>query len=85
MGNSKSNVLGFTSHTEFKRPENDFYSTDPREVEKLLEKERFEGTIWEPACGNRNISEKTCSFIYFKSDYDRFKNTSDLKGEIYGK
>ena len=39
MGNSKSNVLGFTSHTEFKRPENDFYSTDPREVEKLLEKE----------------------------------------------
>ena len=52
MGNSKSNVLGFTSHTEFKRPENDFYSTDPREVEKLLEKERFEGTIWEPACGN---------------------------------
>ena len=21
--------------------------------------------------GNRNISEKTCSFIYFKSDYDR--------------
>ena len=35
--------------------------------------------------GNRNISEKTCSFIYFKSDYDRFKNTSDLKGEIYGK
>ena len=46
MGNSKSNVLGFTSHTEFKRPENDFYSTDPREVEKLLEKERFEGTIW---------------------------------------
>ena len=35
--------------------------------------------------GNRNISEKTCSFIYFKSDYDTFKNTSDLKGEIYGK
>ena len=34
---------------------------------------------------NRNISEKTCSFIYFKSDYDRFENTSDLKGEIYGK
>ena len=21
--------------------------------------------------GNKNISEKTCSFIYFKSDYDR--------------
>ena len=35
--------------------------------------------------GNRNISEKTCSFIYFKSDYDRFGNRLNLKGEIYGK
>ncbi len=35
--------------------------------------------------GNKNLSVKTCSFIYFKSDYDTFKNTSDLKGEIYGK
>ena len=35
--------------------------------------------------GNRNISEKTCSFIYFKSDYDLEKNTSNLKGVTYGK
>ena len=34
--------------------------------------------------GNRNISEKTSSFIYHKSDYDRFGNTLNLKGEIYG-
>ena len=57
MGNSKSLVLGFTSHTNFIRPENDFYSTDPKEVEKLLEKETFEGNIWETACGNGAISE----------------------------
>ena len=34
--------------------------------------------------GNRNISEKTCSFIYFKSDYDRFGSTTNLKGALYG-
>ena len=29
--------------------------------------------------GNRNISEKTCSFIYFKSDYDRNKKRQAYK------
>ena len=75
MGNSKSHVLGFTSHTEFIRPENDFYSTDPREVEKLLEREIFEGTIWECACGNGAMSEalrKHYPYSVFSSDlYDR--------------
>ena len=29
--------------------------------------------------GNRNISEKTCSFIYFKSDYDRNKKRTIIR------
>ena len=78
MGNSKSNVLGFTSHTKFKRPENDFYSTDPREVEKLLEKERFEGTIWEPACGNGAMAE------VLEMHYPDSVFSSDLYNREYG-
>ncbi len=49
--------IGFTNYSISEREENDFYSTDPRDVEKLLERESFEGSIWEPACGNGAISK----------------------------
>ena len=37
--------------------ENDYYATDPKAVELLLEQEKFCSTIWEPACGEGHISE----------------------------
>ena len=30
---------------------NDYYATEPKAVEILLEKEKFNKYIWEPACG----------------------------------
>lgn len=44
------------SHTAI-REENDFYATDPKAVELLLKYESFDSDIWEPACGEGNISE----------------------------
>lgn len=35
----------------------DYYATDPRAVELLLEQETFFGPVWEPACGEGHISE----------------------------
>lgn len=35
----------------------DYYATDPRAVELLLENEIFTGPIWEPACGEGHISK----------------------------
>lgn len=35
----------------------DYYATDPRAVELLLEREKFQQTIIEPACGEGHISE----------------------------
>lgn len=35
----------------------DYYATDPRAVELLLEQETFYPQIWEPACGEGHISE----------------------------
>ena len=78
MGNSKSHVLGFTSHSTYEREKNDFYSTDPREVEKLLEREIFEGTIWECACGNGAISE------VLEKHYPGKVLSSDLYDRGYG-
>lgn len=36
---------------------NDYYATEPRAVELLLEKEGFSKYIWEPACGEGHISK----------------------------
>lgn len=38
------------------RPDDDFYPTPPAATRALLRVERFEGTIWEPACGDGAIS-----------------------------
>lgn len=48
-----------TMDTEKKSEENtgdDFYSTLPRDISALLEKEQFIGGIWEPACWDGAIS-----------------------------
>lgn len=44
------------SHTAI-REENDFYATHPEAMDKLLKYERFDLNIWEPACGEGNLSE----------------------------
>lgn len=36
---------------------NDYYATDPKAVELLLEQEKFKTNIWEPACGEGHISK----------------------------
>jgi hypothetical protein len=42
----------------FKREKNDFYSTPPVLTLPMLRLERFEGAIWEPACGDGAMSRE---------------------------
>lgn len=37
--------------------EHDYYATEPKAVELLLEQETFCPYIWEPACGEGHISK----------------------------
>lgn len=39
------------------REESDYYATDPRAMEDLLRYETFNKYIWEPACGEGNLSK----------------------------
>ena len=39
------------------KPDHDFYPTPPEAVHALLSVERFDGPIWEPACGDGAISK----------------------------
>ena len=47
--NSIYRTLGASNHTENEREPNDYYATDPKAVEALLDRETFSHHIWEPA------------------------------------
>lgn len=57
--------------------EHDYYATDPRAVELLLENETFNSRIWEPACGEGHIAK-----VLTAHGYDVF--ASDLVWRGYG-
>ena len=38
------------------REKNDFYATNPKAIQDLLRYEKFNKNVWEPACGEGNIS-----------------------------
>ncbi len=50
-------TLGASNHSRTEREKYDYYATEPRAVELLLEKEKFNNNIWECACGEGHISE----------------------------
>ena len=59
-GNSNSiyKTLGASNHTEEDRQSEDFYATDPKAVDLLLELENFSQLhVWECACGEGHLSK----------------------------
>lgn len=58
-GDSKSafRILGASNHVEEEREEHDYYATDPIAIKLLLEQEKFNKKILEPACGEGHLSK----------------------------
>lgn len=58
-GNKKSTFtcLGASNHVEHDRAEHDYYATEPKAMELLLQEERFSPVVWEPACGEGHLSK----------------------------
>lgn len=60
---SKNNIhstfvtLGVSNHGYSEREQNDYYATDPKALELLLELESFDDNIWECACGEGHLSK----------------------------
>ena len=50
-------VLGSTTVVGADREQHDFYATEPKAVELLLDKEQFQQDILEPCCGLNHIVE----------------------------
>lgn len=68
---------GASNHTESERQADDYYATEPKAVELLLEREKFSSTIWEPACGEGHISK-----VLEKAGY--YVTSSDLIDRGFG-
>ncbi len=58
-GNQKSvwATLGASNHSENEREQNDYYATDSKAAELLLEVEKFTPTIWENAVGGGDLAK----------------------------
>lgn len=69
--------LGASNHSKGIRHINDFYATEPKAVELLMELEKFDKNILEPCCGMGHISE-----ILKKHGYN--VTSSDLIDRKYG-
>lgn len=59
-GNSNSiwKTLGASNHTDKEREIDDFYATEPFAADLLCEVEKFDGEIWECACGRGDLSKR---------------------------
>ena len=55
--NSIYKTLGASNHTAEERESNDYYATEPKALELLLELETFHPYVWECACGEGHLSE----------------------------
>lgn len=57
IGNQNSiyTTLGASNHTNKARETNDYYATDPKAIDLLLEVESFTPVIWECACGEGHL------------------------------
>ena len=58
-GNAKSIFVcnGASNHSEGERQSEDYYATEPKALELLLEHEDFSPYIWECACGGGHLSQ----------------------------
>lgn len=55
-GNSVFKTLAASNHSGSERQPEDYYATEPRAAELLLENESFDAPIWECACGEKHLS-----------------------------
>lgn len=49
--------IGASNHSNEEREQDDYYATDPKALELLLELEQFDNVILEPACGEGHLSK----------------------------
>lgn len=57
-------TIGASNHSLDERAEYDYYATEPKATELLLEEEKFSNKVWECACGEGHMSKVLQSHGY---------------------
>lgn len=72
-GNKKSiyTTLGASNHSEGERQVDDYYATEPKATQLLLDEEKFDEWILEPACGEGHMSEVLLTRGYKVLSFDK--------------
>ena len=64
--------MGATNHSQGERQIHDYYATEPKAINLLLELEKFNPNIWECCCGEGHLSkamiEKGRSQLHWRAD-----------------
>lgn len=55
--NSIYRILGASNHSDKERQSHDYYATEPKATELLLEEETFAPVVWECACGEGHMAK----------------------------
>lgn len=55
--NSIYKTIGASNHTDKEREKDDYYATEPKAIELLLQEEKFDKDIWECAVGGGHLAE----------------------------
>jgi len=76
MSEQALSIVG-SSRRNGQRSENDFYPTPESATRALFERHHFDGSIWEPACGNGAISD-----VFLSEGF--YVESSDLIDRGYG-
>lgn len=58
-------VIGASNHSDVVRQKEDYYATEPKAAELLLQHCHLDGPIWEPACGERHLAS-----VFERAGYD---------------
>lgn len=66
-GNSHTTfaIIGASNHSDVVRQKEDYYATEPKAAELLLQHCHLDGPIWEPACGERHLAS-----VFERAGYD---------------
>ena len=71
-GNSRSAhaVLGARNYAQNEREANDYYATEPKAAQLLMEVETFSPFIWECACGEGHLAKEfeTAGYHVYATD-----------------
>lgn len=72
-GNSKAayTCIGASNHTTETRQVDDYYATEPKATQLLLEEYSFNKDILEPACGQGHMSDVLKEYGYSVFSFDK--------------